>query len=172
MHCTEAHETSPRAVDISDLSSFRDAWILADSDGATPLRLVTYNIHGWRDTFHKDNLDRIIALLSQLDADVVALQEVLHPYRPPADPVECVDYFERVKAGKGNGFELSTVPWEENAEENASPLPYLNELARALGMPYISFGKATSDGYFGRFDYGNAILRFPITFECRCEQRS
>ena len=164
--CFQADDASPRAVDISDLSSFCDTWKVADSDSqSTPLRVITYNIHGWRDTFHNDNLDRIISVLSKLDADVIALQEVLHPYRPPADPVERAEYFDRVKAGKGNGFVASSTPWVED-DRTGGPLPYLNELSRALGMPYISFGQATSDGYFGRFGYGNAVLtRFPIAHE-------
>ena len=165
LSCFQAEDASPRAVDISDLSSFCDTWKQSDSDSySTPLRVVTYNIHGWRDTFHKDNLDRIIALLSMVNADVIALQEVLHPYRPPSDPTERAEYFERVKSGKGNGFEASTTPWAEGDCEG--PLPYLSELARVLGMPHVSFGQATSDGYFGRFGYGNAVLsRAPIARE-------
>ena len=112
MCCSEAKELSPRAVDISDIASFgcgQDAPF--DDETTTPLRLVTYNIHGWRDTFHNDNLDRLIALLSRLDADVIALQEVLHPYRPPADPAERAAYFDRVNSGMGNGFEPSVPSW-------------------------------------------------------------
>jgi hypothetical protein len=155
---SEPEESSPRAVDISDVTSFGAPWDAPFDDETTPLRLVTYNIHGWRDTFHNDNLARIIALLSRLDADVIALQEVLHPYRPPTDTVERVAYFDRVKSGKGNGFEASNPP--------CGARPYLDELAAALGMPHVSFGCATADGYFGRFGYGNAILsRRPIVRE-------
>jgi endonuclease/exonuclease/phosphatase family metal-dependent hydrolase len=163
--CLQPDEASPRAVDISDLATFGGRHLeepLFD-DQIVPLRLVTYNIHGWRDTFHNDNLDRIIALLARLDIDVICLQEVLHPYRPPADPAERAAYFDRVKAGKGNGFETSTPSW---GDSDGDARPYLDELAAALGMPHISFGCATSDGYFGRFGYGNAVLsRRPIARE-------
>jgi endonuclease/exonuclease/phosphatase family metal-dependent hydrolase len=127
------------------------------SDGAS-LRLASYNLHGWRDTDHYDNLERIVHTLSKINADVVALQEVLHPFRPPSEPTAAQAYFDRVKAGKGNGFVADYL--EENDR------PYLQELADALGLPYISFGKATDDGYFGYFGYGNAILsRYPIVAE-------
>ncbi len=46
---------------------------------------MTYNIHGWRDTFHEDNLERLIDAIAAAHADIVVLQEVLHPYAPPGD---------------------------------------------------------------------------------------
>lgn len=70
---------------------------------------------------------------------------------PPSDCDEAAAYFELVKAGKGNGFAGDYMKKEGG-------LPYLEELAFALGMPYISFGCATKDGYFGAFNYGNALL--------------
>ena len=79
-------------------------------------------------------------------------QEVLHPFRPPKDDAMSSAYFQRVKEGKGNGFEL------EAADVEAGELPYLDELSAKLGMPHISFGCATTDGYFGAFGYGNALL--------------
>merc|ERR1719163_508855 len=122
------------------------------------LRLASYNLHGWRDTDHHDNLERLTATLNKINADVVALQEVLHPFRPPSEPSAAQAYFDRVKAGKGNGF----VPDYLGDDD----IPYLQELADSLGLPFISFGKATDDGYFGTFGYGNAILsRYPIVAE-------
>lgn len=127
------------------------------SEGST-LRLASYNLHGWRDTDHADNIVRLTETLRKINADVVALQEVLHPYRPPSDAAAAQAYFDRVKAGKGNGF----VP--DYLTDDS--VPYLQELADSLGLPFISFGKATDDGYFGAFGYGNAIMsRFPIVSE-------
>jgi endonuclease/exonuclease/phosphatase family metal-dependent hydrolase len=72
--------------------------------------------------------------------------------------VEAQAYFDRVKAGNGSGFVPDTLGKDD--------VPYLQELAHALGLPFVTFGKATEDGYFGAFDYGNAILsRFPIVTE-------
>lgn len=144
----------------SSASDMSMALSVADtaSDGGEGLRLASYNLHGWRDTDHSDNLERLCVTLNKIGADVVALQEVLHPFRPPRDPVAAQAYFDRVKAGKGNGF---VADYLEDGD-----LPYLQELADALGLPFISFGKATDDGYFGSFGYGNAIMsRFPIVDE-------
>ena len=128
------------------------------SSGGSSLRLASYNLHGWRDTDHHDNLERLTATLNKINADVVALQEVLHPFRPPSEPAAAQAYFDRVKAGKGNGF---VADYRKDDD-----VPYLQELADSLGLPFISFGKATDDGYFGTFDYGNAILsRYPIVAE-------
>eukprot|EP00960_Hanusia_phi_P037656 753049-Hanusia_phi.AAC.2 len=154
---------SPRVIDETmwsndyetdlSLSSAADT-VLA---GYRPARLVSYNIHGWRDTRHNDNFDRLISVLKKINPDVIALQEVLHPYRPPSDPEEAKEYFELVKSGKGNGFVAKTKD---------EKLPYLEALARALNLPFISFGQATDDGYFGKFGYGNAIVsKFPIVDE-------
>lgn len=137
------------ALSVADTASGSDAW---------GLRLASYNLHGWRDTDHADNLARLTDTLGKINADVVALQEVLHPFRPPSDAAAAQAYFDRVRAGKGNGF----VPDYLREDD----VPYLQELANALGLPFISFGKATDDGYFGTFGYGNAILsRFPIVRE-------
>mmetsp|Transcript_2988 Transcript_2988/g.6993 ORF Transcript_2988/g.6993 Transcript_2988/m.6993 type:complete len:412 (-) Transcript_2988:209-1444(-) len=123
------------------------------------LRIVSFNIHGWRDTFHKDNFDGVVASLRKMNADVVALQEVLHPYCPPSDPAEAAAYFEQVKSGKGNGF---SGAYMEAGEQKS----YLTALAEALGLPHVSFGKAVDDGYFGAFGYGNAVIsRFPVVEE-------
>jgi endonuclease/exonuclease/phosphatase family metal-dependent hydrolase len=124
----------------------------------TSIRLASYNLHGWRDTDHGDNLERLTESLKKINADVIALQEVLHPFRPPKEAAAAQAYFDRVKAGKGNGFQADYL-----AEDS---VPYLQELAESLGLPHISFGKATEDGYFGAFGYGNAIIsRFPIVAE-------
>jgi len=77
-------------------------------------------------------------------------QEVLYPFRPPSDAAAAQAYFDLVKSGKGNGY---TKPAEDSEAK-----PYLEELAARLGMPHISFGCATNDGYFGSFGYGNALL--------------
>lgn len=47
------------------------------SDGTARLRVCTFNVHGWRDTRHQTRTDDVIALLAGLDADVIALNEVV-----------------------------------------------------------------------------------------------
>ncbi|HEV8310124.1 MAG TPA: endonuclease/exonuclease/phosphatase family protein [Methylomirabilota bacterium] len=46
---------------------------------ATRIRVVTYNIHRGRGLDGEQRLDRIIAVLAEVDADIIALQEVLAP---------------------------------------------------------------------------------------------
>jgi endonuclease/exonuclease/phosphatase family metal-dependent hydrolase len=46
----------------------------------THLRVLTYNIHRARGLDGKQRLDRIIDVLAEVDADIVALQEVLAPH--------------------------------------------------------------------------------------------
>ena len=46
-------------------------------DGSPPLRVVTYNIHRCRGIDRRTRPDRVAAVLSAVDADVVALQEVI-----------------------------------------------------------------------------------------------
>jgi endonuclease/exonuclease/phosphatase family metal-dependent hydrolase len=157
---TASNYTSPMLAPSSSVLSISlsAADTAAGSESGSTLRLASYNLHGWRDTDHNDNLERLIVTLNKIGADVVALQEVLHPFRPPSEPAAAAAYFDRVKAGKGNGF----VP--DYLQEG--DVPYLQELADSLGLPFVSFGKATDDGYFGTFGYGNAILsRYPIVAE-------
>ena len=60
------------------------------------LRVVTMNIHAWRDSDHRLNFDRLVAQLQKLRPDVVCLNEVLHPFCAPApdDPYweDCLLY--------------------------------------------------------------------------------
>ena len=80
---------------------------LSVAETATPgssLRLASYNLHGWRDTDHADNLQRIIDTLQKINADVGALQEVLHPFRPPSEPAAAAARRARAKL-EAKGFE-------------------------------------------------------------------
>lgn len=117
---------------------------------STTVRLVTFNIHAWRDSSHLDNLERIISQCKELDADVLCLNEVLHPFTAPAadDP-----YWDAVRERRGTGYEppAGSVP----AEESAS---YLARLSEALSMPHVAFGSASTTGFFGNYNFGNAVL--------------
>jgi endonuclease/exonuclease/phosphatase family metal-dependent hydrolase len=46
---------------------------------AAPVRLMTYNIHRWAGRDHRIDLDRLAAVIRETDADIVGLNEVLHP---------------------------------------------------------------------------------------------
>ncbi|MEA3336078.1 MAG: endonuclease/exonuclease/phosphatase family protein [Chloroflexota bacterium] len=47
------------------------------------MRLLTYNIHGWRGGDGALNLDRLLRIIEASDADIVALNEVFHPFSLP-----------------------------------------------------------------------------------------
>src|SRR3990170_4316030 len=49
----------------------------------TRMRVMTYNIHRARGLDGQQRLDRIIDVLAEVDADIVALQEVLAPHVGP-----------------------------------------------------------------------------------------
>lgn len=124
------------------------------------LRVVSFNIHGWRDEAHQDNLEGLICLLQSLQPDVLCLNEVLHPFNAPAasDP-----YWQAVRERRGYGYLLpaSSRPLEDSQHN------YLRRLADALEMPHVAFGAAvgTEDepvpfrrSFFGQLPFGNAIL--------------
>ena len=50
------------------------------------MRVVTYNIHGWRDQDGQPNLARVTRVLADLAPDVVGLNEVFHPDSREGEP--------------------------------------------------------------------------------------
>lgn len=71
--------------------------------GPTPLRIATYNIHRCRGLDGRTRPERIIAVLSAIDADVVALQEVVGP--GPHDG----GHAEEIGAALGMGWIMSSA---------------------------------------------------------------
>jgi len=49
------------------------------------MRIVTYNIHGWRTADGNPNLDAVTDVLRAIDADIIGLNEVFHPRVVPGD---------------------------------------------------------------------------------------
>ena len=133
---------------------------------ATRLRLVSFNIHGWRDADHTDRLSDLIKAIAALRPDVVCLNEVLFPFvGPPKDN----PYWEAVRERRGylHPPPAGSRP-DERDEDN-----YLRRLAAALGLPHICFGAAVGTDpeprpfarcFFAQYPFGNAILsRFPLS---------
>jgi len=120
---------------------------------ATAVRLVSLNVHAWRDSQHEDNVERVCELLRQIDPDIVCLNEVLHPFAPPpsSDP-----YWEAVRSRRGRGLKLAP-PTDAAASS-------LERLRDSLQFKHCTFGAATERGsFFGDIPFGNAILsRFPL----------
>ena len=46
---------------------------------SVPIKIVTYNIHGWRTANGKPNLDGVTDVLRAIDADIIGLNEVYYP---------------------------------------------------------------------------------------------
>lgn len=105
------------------------------------MRILTYNIHGWRASDGLYNLDRIADVIQQAQADIIGLNEVFHPRGIADEPVS-------MPGGTG-----SSAP------------SLLGALAERLGMHYV-FGPclrwlATDE--MPENSYGNALLsRWPI----------
>ena len=137
---------------------------------ARALRLVTFNIHGWRDEQHNDNLDRLIDLLKSLRPDVLCLNEVLHPFVAPAPEDE---YWLEVRERRGYGY----PPPPDSRPDEADQRCYLRRMAEALGLTHFAYGAAAGAdaeptpfrrSFFGQYPFGNAILSRHELADVRC----
>ncbi|KAJ8599287.1 hypothetical protein CTAYLR_006780 [Chrysophaeum taylorii] len=122
------------------------------------LRVVSYNVHAFRDSGHLDNFERLVKVLKAVDADVICLNECLHPYaadRSFATARDRDEYFEAVREGRGRG---RPAPLSSPSES------YLERLVKALGMSHLVFGQAECDlCSFGEIPFGSAICsRVPV----------
>ena len=122
------------------------------------LRVMSYNIHAWRDCDHKDNFDRIVEAVQLVNPDICCLNEVLHPFVAPGG-LEGSQYYENVKDGKGRGLKLPSDHLPAKMEDS-----FLYRLAKHTGLDYLEYGAADPvESSFGRVPFGNAILsRFPF----------
>lgn len=55
------------------------------------MRVLTYNIHGWRDAHGQIDVARLARVTQASQADVVALNEVFHPLVPPGEARPALD---------------------------------------------------------------------------------
>ena len=145
-------------ITVVNLSAVTHAYSPYDRSPSTAFRVMSYNIHAWRDCVHKDNFDRIIEAVQSVNPDICCLNEVLHPFVAPRGS-EGAQYYEDVKDGKGRGLKLPSDHLPANAEDS-----FLYKLAKHTGLKYIEYGAADPvDSSFGRVPFGNAILsRFPF----------
>ena len=127
----------------------------ASSAGALQqrLRVATFNIHAWRDSSHEDNLERVVACLEGLEADVVCLNEVLHPYALDEmydDARGRGAYLSAVRDGRMRGARVGTRQMTSS---------YLERLADRAGAVDYRFAEAERDlSFFGAVPFGSAIL--------------
>lgn len=55
------------------------------------MRVLTYNIHGWRDAHGQMDVARLVRVIQASQADIVALNEVFHPLSPPGQTRPALD---------------------------------------------------------------------------------
>jgi len=55
------------------------------------MRVLTYNIHGWRGADGSVDVARLARVIRSTEADVVALNEVFHPWLPPGQGQPALD---------------------------------------------------------------------------------
>ena len=120
------------------------------------VRVVSFNIHAWRDKDHIDSFQRLCDLLIECEPDVICLNECLHPWAGAAadDP-----YWQAVASRRGNGYKLP--PEALPADESKT---HLLRLARLLGFDHVCFGCASPvRSFFGQVPFGNAVIsRFAL----------
>ena len=132
------------------------------------LRLVTYNVHAWRDSDHCDNFDEIVKAIKDLQPDILCLNEVLHPFAKPTPSEEGGDASAIAEAAV-EGYYMAI-------KDRHQPVPiidqdlfvpkdvndtYLYRLAHETHMDVssIEFCSATSEEAFGiGIPFGNAFL--------------
>lgn len=102
------------------------------------MRIVTYNIHGWRTDDDRPNFTGVVDVLKRVGGDIIGLNEV---------------YYPRIVNGT------------ENGTENGAGKPALEALAEQLGMAFV-FGPCLrwpAHDDMPADAYGNALLsRWPI----------
>lgn len=130
------------------------------------VKLMTYNIHAWRDSDHQCNFDRVIQVINQVKPVILCLNEVLHPFAAPSRTCStpqqeslAEEYYRRVERGDGRNslIDKSFIPEMEKET-------FLHKLAKATNLENIDFLGATDNSFFGKGSFfGNAILtRYPI----------
>ena len=123
------------------------ACLLPSARALERLRVMTWNVHAWRDSDHRDNFDGVVETCQGEQPDVLCLNEVLHPYNIEAQKD---GYLAAVKNGEGVGLDVRPCAVADS---------YLHRLAAALGMPHVAFVEAErAKCFFGAAPFGNAVL--------------
>jgi len=92
------------------------------------LRVVTYNIHRGRGLDGKNRLDRILQVLEEIDADIIALQEVLQYQVPVLREATGMNVIfsptRRLVHGLYGNMCLSRFPLVDHKSYNLTCLPF------------------------------------------------
>lgn len=107
---------------------------------AQTLRIMTYNIHRWAGSDRRVDLERTLAIVRASGADVVALNEVIHPV---TQGVHTHDYLGELAGRLGMSFHFGPSGWVDYGPDwhgpqgNALLSRYPLEDARRLLLPRL-----------------------------------
>jgi len=73
------------------------------------MKIVTYNIRNWQNNAGEDNVRQVLQTLQQMDADVIGLNEVLHPHPSPDPDLTALAHLAR-ELGMASAFGPSFQP--------------------------------------------------------------
>ncbi len=73
------------------------------------MRVLTYNIHGWRDAHGSIDVARLARIIGASQADIVALNEVFHPLASPGETQAALDLLAGA-LGMGYAFGVALTP--------------------------------------------------------------
>lgn len=73
------------------------------------MRVLTYNIHGWRDAFGEADVARLARVIRASKADIVALNEVFHPLTPAGETQPALDLLAQA-LGMRYAFGVALTP--------------------------------------------------------------
>ena len=73
------------------------------------MRVLTYNIHGWRDAQGQIDVARLARIIHASQADIVGLNEVFHPLTPPGETRPALDLLAEA-LGMERAFGVALTP--------------------------------------------------------------
>lgn len=73
------------------------------------MRVLTYNIHGWRGSDDQIDVARLARIIDSSKADIVGLNEVFHPFVPPGQERPALDMLAAM-LGMSYAFAVSLTP--------------------------------------------------------------
>ena len=84
-----------------------------------PLRVMTYNIHGWHGADHRLDVTRLAQVIRAADADVVTLNEVIHPVKTAGETKELL---AELASRLDMHFAFGSSDWEDHYPGWQGPL--------------------------------------------------
>lgn len=122
------------------------------------LRLVSYNIHAGNDAFGEPSLDRVVALLDSLEADIVLLQEVDRETRRSGG----VDQLEALATGTGlEGVYGRAIDFDGGEYGNAVLSRWPVRSARTIRLE-VAVPEELADRYYEARSLMHLVVETPL----------